>query len=78
MSWAQLLKRVFAIDMASYPQCGDPLTIITAIEDPMVIAKILAHLGCPPEPHPGPLRNSAPPFRRPDALPRADSIRFSS
>ena len=47
MSWAQLLKRVFAIDMAACPQCGGPLTFIAAIEDPAVIVKILAHLGVP-------------------------------
>jgi hypothetical protein len=45
--WAQLLKRVFDIDMEHCPQCGGPLTIIAAIVDPIVIAKILAHLGLP-------------------------------
>ena len=47
MSWAQLLKRVFAIDMTTCPQCGGPLTILAAIEDPTVIIKILTHLGLP-------------------------------
>jgi hypothetical protein len=47
MSWAQLLKRVFAIDLTTCPQCGGPLTIRAAIEEPAVIAKILAHLGLP-------------------------------
>jgi len=47
MSWAQLFKRVFAIDLTTCPQCGGPLTIIAAIEDPPVIAKILTHLGLP-------------------------------
>ncbi len=47
MSWAHLLKRVFAIDMAACPQYGGPLTFIAAIEDPAVIVKILAHLGVP-------------------------------
>ena len=47
LSWAQLLKRVFEIDMAHCPQCGGPLTLIAAIEDPTVIVKILAHLGLP-------------------------------
>ncbi len=47
LSWAQLLKRVFAIDLTTCPQCGGPLTILAAIEDPTVIAKILAHLGLP-------------------------------
>jgi hypothetical protein len=32
MSWAQLLKRVFEIDMATCPQYGGPLTLIAAIE----------------------------------------------
>ncbi len=47
LSWAQLLKRVFAIDLTTCPQCGGPLTILAAIEDPAVIVKILAHLGLP-------------------------------
>ncbi|MDQ3776935.1 MAG: hypothetical protein M3461_22595 [Pseudomonadota bacterium] len=47
MSWAQLLKRVFAIDMEHCPNCGGTLTILAAILDPTVIAKILAHLGLP-------------------------------
>ena len=47
LSWAQLLKRVFAIDITTCPQCGGPLTLLAAIEDPTVIVKILAHLGLP-------------------------------
>ncbi len=47
LSWAQLLKRVFDIDLTICPQCGGPLTIIAAIEDPAVIIKILSHLGLP-------------------------------
>jgi hypothetical protein len=48
LSWAQLLKRVFEIDLEHCPHCGGgPLTIIAAIEHPPVIAKILAHLGLP-------------------------------
>jgi hypothetical protein len=47
ISWARLLKRVFAIDMEHCPHCGGPLMIIAAIEDPTVIAKILTHLGLP-------------------------------
>ena len=35
------------IDMTACSQCGGPLTIIAAIVDPPVIAKILAHLGLP-------------------------------
>ena len=47
MSWAQLLKRVFDIDMEHCPNCGGTLTILAAILDPTVIAKILSHLGLP-------------------------------
>jgi hypothetical protein len=47
MSWAQLLKRVFAIDITTCPQCGGPLTILAAIEDPSMIIKILSYLGLP-------------------------------
>ncbi len=54
MSWAKLLKRVFAIDITICPQCGGTLTILAAIEDPTVIAKILTHLGCPRVRHPEP------------------------
>jgi len=45
MSWAQLLKRVFDIDLEHCPNCGGTLTIIAAILDPTVIAQILTHLG---------------------------------
>jgi hypothetical protein len=60
ISWARLLKQVFDIDidkpdtgtyrcqllrMEQCPQCGGSLTIIAAILDPTVIAKILTHLG---------------------------------
>jgi hypothetical protein len=47
ISWARLLKRVFAIDIEQCPQCGGTLKIIAAIADPTVIAKILTHLGLP-------------------------------
>ena len=45
LGWARLLKRVFDIDIEQCPQCGGTLTILAAIEDPPVIAKILTHLG---------------------------------
>ena len=47
LSWAQLLTRVFAIDITTCPQCGGTLTLLAAIEDPTVIIKILTHLGLP-------------------------------
>jgi hypothetical protein len=47
MSWTQLLKRVFDIDIEHCPNCGGALKIIAAIDDPPVIAKIRSHLGLP-------------------------------
>ena len=45
MTWAQRLKRVFAIDIEKCEKCGGPVRIIASIEDPDVIQKILKHLG---------------------------------
>ena len=47
MPWARLLKRVFGIDIETCPHCQGKLKIISAIEDPAIIAKILKHLGLP-------------------------------
>ena len=53
ISWAQLLKRVFDIDMQHCPNCGaGELKIIAAILERPVIEKILAHLGLDPQPPP--------------------------
>jgi hypothetical protein len=50
--WARLLKRVFGIDLESCPNCGGPLKIIAAIEQPNAIHKILTHLGLQAHPPP--------------------------
>ena len=44
MTWAQRLKRVFNIDIETCRKCGGKVRVIVCIEDPAVIAKILAHL----------------------------------
>ncbi len=44
MSWAQRLKRVFAIDIESCPACGGRLRVIACIEEPKLIRKILWHV----------------------------------
>ena len=44
MNWAQRLKRVFGIDIEACVRCGGKLAIVASIEEPEVIAKILAHL----------------------------------
>ena len=64
MSWAKCLKRVFGIDIEACARCGGKLKVIASIEDPQVIAKILAHLGrAAPDQYPSelPLGARAPP-----------------
>jgi hypothetical protein len=50
MSWAQRLKRVFAIDIETCRQCGGKLRVIASIEEPAVIERILDHLRPTAEP----------------------------
>ena len=45
MTWAQRLKRVFNIDIETCSECGGTVKVIACIEDPVVIKKILTHLG---------------------------------
>ena len=45
MTWAQRLKRVFAIEIEKCEKCGGLVKIIACIEDAEVIEKILKHLG---------------------------------
>jgi hypothetical protein len=44
MNWARRLKPVFGIELKSCTRCGGKLEGIASIEEPQVIAKILAHL----------------------------------
>lgn len=44
MSWAKRLKRVFGIEIDTCQRCGGTLRSVASIEQPEVIAKILAHL----------------------------------
>ena len=44
LTWAQRLKRVFGIEIATCAQCGGKVKVIASIEDPAVIAKILGHV----------------------------------
>ena len=54
LTWAQRLKRVFAIDIETCRHCGGKLRVIASIEDPEVIERILGHLGRNGAPaHPG-------------------------
>jgi len=44
MTWAQRLKRVFAIDIERCRRCGGRLKVIASIEEPALIERILSHL----------------------------------
>lgn len=58
MTWAQRLKRVFAIEIEKCDKCGGRVKIIASIEDPAVIEKILKHVGLDEESQ---TRNRSPP-----------------
>jgi hypothetical protein len=45
LTWAQRLKRVFAIDIEVCRRCGGKLRVIASIEEPATIERILEHLG---------------------------------
>ncbi len=45
MNWAGRLKRVFGMDIEVCSECGGKLKVISSIEGPEVIKKILTHLG---------------------------------
>jgi hypothetical protein len=46
-SWAQLLKRVFQLDVLCCPRCGGRMRVLCAINSQPAIQKILACLGLP-------------------------------
>jgi hypothetical protein len=66
MRWAQRLQRVFGIEIEACARCGGGLKVIASIEDPALIARILAHLDrtCgTSEPELAPLAARAPPVQ---------------
>ncbi len=50
MTWVQRLKRVFDIDIETCSECGGKVKVISSIEDPQIIEKILTHLGITSQP----------------------------
>jgi hypothetical protein len=40
-TWAELLRRVFAVDVLTCPLCGGPRRLIAQLTDPVVVRKIL-------------------------------------
>ena len=48
--WAELLARVFGLDMQKCVDCGGPLKIVSAILEPTAVRTILTYLGLPDKP----------------------------
>ena len=59
-SWAELLRRAWAVDVLACRACGGRLSLVATIQDAAVVRRILAHLGLPTE-IPQPLLARAPP-----------------
>jgi len=51
-AWAELLKRVFSVDVLKCNRCGNTMRILCAINPPDAIRKILDCLGLPSRPPP--------------------------
>jgi hypothetical protein len=51
-AWAELLKRVFSVDVLKCDRCGERMRILCAIHPPDAIQKILDCLGLPSKPPP--------------------------
>ena len=49
-SWAELMKRVFLVDVLTCPECGGPRRLLAFILKPSAIERILSHLGLATEP----------------------------
>lgn len=50
--WADLIKRVFEVDVLVCEHCGGPRRVLTFLTDPPVLRAILEHLGLPADPPP--------------------------
>jgi hypothetical protein len=61
-SWAQLMTRIFGVDVLACPRCGARMRILAAIHPPDAIRKILVCLGLPSRSPP-----IAPAIANPDA-----------
>ena len=59
-AWARLIRKVYLVDPLTCPKCGGRLRILSFIDNPCVIEKILRHLKIwdPPERPPPPRRST--------------------
>jgi hypothetical protein len=47
LPWAELMRRVFAVDVLKCPACGGSMRILAAIHDPATVRAILESMGLP-------------------------------
>ena len=60
-NWARLIKKVYGSDPLVCPKCSAPMRIISFIEDPVLVRKILVHLKLWDTPERSPPRSPTPP-----------------
>ena len=48
-SWPELMRHTFGVDVLACARCGNRMRVVATIEDPVVIRRILTHLGLPTE-----------------------------
>jgi len=65
--WADLLRRVFEIDILHGTRCGGRMRFVAAIDDPEVVRRILGYLGLPTSIAP-PLPARSPPVLTQDSF----------
>ena len=61
-SWAELLRRAWALEVLACRACGGRLRLLATIQDPAVVHRVLTHLGLPtesPQPLPACAQTSA-------------------
>ena len=44
-AWARLIKKVYEADPLACPHCGGEMCFLSVFEEPLVIERILRHLG---------------------------------
>ena len=42
--WAEMIRKVYAVDPLRYPTCGGQISIISFIEEPKTIDRVIRHL----------------------------------
>jgi hypothetical protein len=65
LPWAELMRRVFAVDVLKCPTCAGPMRILAAVHDPGSVRAMLESMGIP---------SRAPPNRRARPEPEDDFV----